>query len=167
MASEQGVVEIANYNCPGQMVIAGDAAAVERAGVLAKEAGARRVVPLNVSGPFHTTLMACAGEALREKFQSVPFATLDFPVLFNCRGDVMGPGDTVPVLLEQQVQQSVYLEDTIRRLADYGVDTVVEIGPGKALSGFVRKTTPQIKTYSIDTAENFRAVVSALKGAPL
>ena len=163
-ASDVGVVEIANYNCPGQLVIAGDAAAVDKASLLAKEAGARRVVPLKVSGPFHTSLMAPAGDALREKFKSVDFHDMEIPVLFNCLGREMGEGDTIPALLERQVQSSVYLEDTIRRLADLGVDTVVEIGPGKALSGFVRKTAKQIKCYPVETAQELQAAVAALKG---
>ena len=164
-ASGLGVAEIANYNCPGQLVIAGDAAAVEKAGELARGAGARRVVPLKVSGPFHTSLMAPAGDALREKFRTVSFRPMSFPVLFNCKGDVLGAGDTIPGLLERQVQSSVYLEDTIRRMAEHGVDIFVEIGPGKTLSGFVRKTVKDVTTYSIDTVEDLNGVLAALKGA--
>ena len=164
-ASGLGVAEIANYNCPGQLVIAGDAVAVEKAGELARGAGARRVVPLKVSGPFHTSLMAPAGDALREKFRTVSFRPMSFPVLFNCKGDVLGAGDTIPGLLERQVQSSVYLEDTIRRMAEHGVDIFVEIGPGKTLSGFVRKTVKDVTTYSIDTVEDLNGVLAALKGA--
>ena len=163
-ASDAGVVEIANYNCPGQLVIAGDAAAVDKASLLAKEAGARRVVPLKVSGPFHTSLMSPAGDALREKFKTVNFGAMDFPVLFNCKGDVMAEGDTIPALLERQVQSSVYMEDTIRRMAEMGVDTIVEIGPGKALSGFVHKTVKEIKTYPVETVKDLEAAIAALKG---
>ena len=163
-ASDAGVVEIANYNCPGQLVIAGDAAAVEKASALAQEAGARRVVPLKVSGPFHTSLMAPAGDALREKFKTTTFRAMNIPVLFNCKGDVMGDGDTIPALLERQVQSSVYLEDTIRTMSEQGVDTFVEIGPGKTLSGFVRKTVKGAKTYAIDTVDDLNAVLAALKG---
>ena len=163
-ASDAGVVEIANYNCPGQLVIAGDAAAVEKASTLAQEAGARRVVPLKVSGPFHTSLMAPAGDALREKFKTTTFRAMNIPVLFNCKGNVMGDGDTIPALLERQVQSSVYLEDTIRTMAERGVDTFVEIGPGKTLSGFVRKTVKGAKTYAIDTVEDLNTVLTALKG---
>ena len=163
-ASGAGVVECTNYNCPGQIVISGDAAAVEKASELAKEAGAKRVVPLKVSGPFHTSLMAPAGDALREKFKTVDFHEMEIPVLFNCLGREMGEGDAIPALLERQVQSSVYLEDTIRRLAELGVDTVVEIGPGKALTGFVRKTAKQIKCYPVETAEDLQAALTALKG---
>ena len=123
------------------------------------------MLPLKVSGPFHTSLMAPAGDALREKFRSVPFREMEIPVLFNCLGDLKGERDAIPALLEQQVQSSVYLEDTIRRLAELGVDTVVEIGPGRTLSGFVRKTTKQIKCYPVETAEELEAAIAALKGA--
>ena len=98
-----GTVSIANYNCPGQLVIGGDAAAVERACVLALQAGARRCQPLRVSGAFHTSLMAPAGDALRERFRSLRFGPMAFPVLFNCTGDCLRPGQSIPDLLERQV----------------------------------------------------------------
>ncbi|MCG4526513.1 ACP S-malonyltransferase [Intestinimonas massiliensis] len=163
-ASDLGVVEIANYNCPGQLVIGGEKAAVERVAALAREKGARRCLPLKVSGPFHTSLLAPAGDALRERFQTVAFRPMEVPVLFNCLGDRMGPADTIPALLERQVQSSVYMEDTIRRLAALGVDAVVEIGPGKTLSGFVRKTAPEMQTYAVETPAELDGAVSALKG---
>jgi len=163
-ASDLGVVEIANYNCPGQLVIGGEKAAVERAAALAREKGARRCLPLKVSGPFHTALLAPAGDALRERFQTVAFRPMEVPVLFNCLGDRIGPADTIPALLERQVQSSVYMEDTIRRLAALGVDAVVEIGPGKTLSGFVRKTAPEMQTYAVETPAELDGAVSALKG---
>ena len=163
-AGAVGVVEIANSNCPAQLVIAGDAAAVEKAGELALQAGAKRVVPLKVSGPFHTSLMAPAGEALAEKFRSVAFGEMSFPVLFNCKGGPMEAGETIPELLVRQVQSSVYLEDTIRAMAGMGVDTIVEIGPGKALSAFVKKTEKGIKTYAVETVEDIEKLCEALKG---
>jgi [acyl-carrier-protein] S-malonyltransferase len=163
-ASHLGVVEIANYNCPGQLVIGGDAAAVDKACELAKAAGAKRCMPLKVSGPFHTSLMAPAGDALRARFQSVEFRPMAFPVVFNCTGNVLQAGQSIPALLERQVQSSVYLEDSIRRMAELGVEAFVEIGPGKALSGFVKKTVPGIPVYPVETAEDLEAVIAALKG---
>ena len=126
--------------------------------------GLDRDLPLKVSGPFHTSLLAPAGDALREKFKEITFGEMRIPVLFNCLGREMGPGDTIPALLEKQVQSSVYMEDTIRRLAELGVDTIVEIGPGKALSGFVKKTSPAIKTYAVETCADVDALSAALKG---
>ena len=163
-AAGAGVVEIANYNCPGQLVIGGEQAAVDQAAALAKELGAKRCLPLKVSGPFHTALLAPAGDALREKFKETAFGAMRIPVLFNCLGREMGPEDTIPALLEKQVQTSVYMEDTIRRLAELGVDTIVEIGPGKALIGFVKKTAPAIKTYAVETCADLDALSAALKG---
>ena len=163
-AAGAGVVEIANYNCPGQLVIGGEQAAVDKAAALAKELGAKRCLPLKVSGPFHTSLLAPAGDALREKFRETAFGAMRIPVLFSCLGREMGPEDTIPALLGKQVQTSVYMEDTIRRLAELGVDTIVEIGPGKALSGFVKKTAPAIKTYAVETCADLDALSAALKG---
>ena len=162
-ASALGVVCIANYNCPGQLVLGGHQEAVDEAARLAKEMGARRCMPLKVSGPFHTPLLKPAGDALAEKFKGETFGEMQVPVLFNCLGREKGPDDTIPALLERQVQSSVYMEDTIRRLAELGVDTIVEIGPGKVLSGFVRKTTPEIKTYAVETVADVQALVQALK----
>ena len=163
-AAGAGVVEIANYNCPGQLVIGGEQAAVDKAAALAKELGAKRCLPLKVSAPFHTSLLAPAGDALREKFRETAFGAMRIPVLFNCLGREMGPEDTIPALRGKQVQTSVYMEDTIRRLAELGVDTIVEIGPGKALIGFVKKTAPAIKTYAVETCADLDALSAALKG---
>ncbi len=163
-AAELGVVQICNYNCPGQLVIGGEKAAVDKAGELAKELGAKRCMPLKVSGPFHTRLMKPAGDALASHFKTIDFRPMALPVYFNCLGGPMETGDNIPALLERQVQSSVYWEDTIRRMEAEGVDTVVEIGPGKALSGFFKKTAPGIRTCHIDTAADFHSVVSALKG---
>lgn len=161
-ASDLGVVQICNYNCPGQLVIGGEKAAVERAGELAKEAGARRLMPLRVSGPFHTPLMQPAADALRERFETEAFGEMQIPVLFNCLGDVKGE-ETIAELLERQVKSSVYMEDTIRRLEKLGVDTIVEIGPGRALTGFVRKTAPGITCYSAEDVPSLEAAIEALK----
>ena len=163
-AADAGVVEIANYNCPGQLVIGGQKAAVDAAAAKAKELGAKRCLPLKVSGPFHTSLLAPAGDALRERFKTETFGAMQFPVLFNCLGREMGEGDTIPALLERQVQSSVYMEDTIRRMAELGVERIVEIGPGKVLSGFVKKTVPSIHTCAVETCADIDALCEALKG---
>ena len=161
-ASELGVVRICNYNCPGQLVIGGEKSAVERAGELAKEAGARRLMPLKVSGPFHTPLMQPAAEALHARFETEVFGEMGIPVLFNCLGKEKGE-ESIAELLERQVKSSVYMEDTIRELERLGVDTVVEIGPGKALTGFVRKTAPGITCYSAEDVASLQATMEALK----
>lgn len=158
-----GVVEIANENCPGQLVIAGERAAVEQAAALALEAGARRAMPLAVSGPFHTSLMAPAGEALRQRLSEIPTGEMQVPVLFNCLGGLMPEGGDMRELLVRQVQTGVKMQKTIETLAALGVDTAVEIGPGRVLSGFIRRTAPSIKTYAVETPEELERAVTALK----
>lgn len=150
-AGDLGVVVIANYNCPGQLVIGGEKAAVERAAALAKEKGARRCMPLKVSGPFHTPLMAPAGTALASYFRTVSFAEPAIPVIFNCLGRPRNGDESIPELLVRQVQNSVYMEDSIRAMAAMGVDAILEIGPGTALSGFVRRTLPEMPVYAVET----------------
>lgn len=162
-ASEKGPVYLANYNCPGQIVIGGNREGAEEACRLALEAGARRCLPLKVSGPFHTPLMAPAGKALEEHFAGLSFGEMAFPVYFNCLGRPKTAEETIPQLLVRQVQTSVYMEDTIRHMADAGIDTIVEVGPGKALSGFVKKTTPQIRTIPVETAQQLEDAVTLLK----
>ena len=166
-AGAAGIVEIANDNCPGQLVIGGDQAAVDRAAALAVDAGARRCVPLKVSGPFHTSLMAPAGRALREKFQTIVFNAPRFPILFNATGRPMAETETIPALLERQVQSGVRFTDTIRYLEAQGVDTILEIGPGRTLSGLVKKTAPSIQTIAVEDAVSLGAAIDRLKGAQL
>ena len=165
-ASALGCVQICNYNCPGQLVISGDKAAVDKAAELALAAGARRCLPLNVSGPFHTSLMHPAGDALREKCKAVCFAPMQFPVLFNCLGHEMEETDTIAALLEKQVQSGVRWEVTVRRLAELGVDAAIEIGPGRALTGFVKKTVGSaISCYPVETAAQLQQLLRTMKGA--
>lgn len=162
VAAGQGTVEVSNYNCPGQTVIAGDAPAVELAAAAARDAGARRCIPLHVSGPFHTSLLRSAGDALHGRFKEESFGEMRVPVLFNCLGREMGAGDSIPALLERQVQSAVRMEDTIMRLVELGVDRVIEVGPGKVLSGLVRRCTKAIHCVSIETREDVESLKEEL-----
>ena len=137
------------------------------AAALAKEKGARRCLPLKVSGPFHTPLLAPAGDALAERFRSVEFREPQIPVIFNCLGAERPDGAAIPELLVWQVQSSVYMEDSLRRMAAMGLDALVEIGPGKALSGFVKKTVPELPVYAVETAAELEQLTETLKGASL
>ena len=166
-AAETGCVQICNYNCPGQLVIGGEKAAVEKAAALAKDMGARRCLPLKVSGPFHTPLMAPAGDALAEHFKTISFGEPQIPAIFNCLGDVKDDSITIPQLLVRQVQSSVYMEDSLRRMAAIGLDALVEIGPGKALSGVVKKTVPELPVYAVETAAELEQLTETLYGAAL
>ena len=162
-AADEGIVQICNYNCPGQLVIGGEKAAVDKAAELAKQAGARRCIPLKVSGPFHTRLMAPAGDALAMRFAAEPFGEMSVPVLFNCLGREKAESDSIPALLVRQVQSSVYMEDTLHRLGELGVDHILEVGPGNALSGFVKKTLPGVTCVSVETPAQLDTVLNAWK----
>ena len=165
-AADQGVVQICNYNCPGQLVIGGEKAAVDKAAELAKAAGARRCLPLKVSGPFHTTFMAPAGDALAKRFAGEAFGAMQTPVLFNCLGREKTDAESIPALLEKQVQSSVYMEDTLRRLGELGVTDILEVGPGNALSGFVKKTLgADVRCTAVETAEELEAFLKSWKEA--
>lgn len=162
-ASGSGIVEPVNYNCPGQIVISGDAAAVDAARALAEEAGAKRCVPLQVSGPFHTTLMAPAGDALAQRFAQIPFGEMKVPVVFNATGCTLAQGETVAALLERQVQSPVLFEETLRFMESQGVDDIVEIGPGRSLSGFARRTVPDVHCMAVQDVASFGKLVEHFK----
>lgn len=163
-ASELGVVSIANYNCPGQLVIGGKANAVSKASELALEKGARRAIPLNTSGPFHTKLLAPASDELKEKFKDVQFNEMQVPVIFNSSAKELEADTSVASMLEKQVMSSVYFEDSVRYMIDNGVDTIIEIGPGKVLSGFIRKIDKSIKTYQVEDQASLEKTLAGLKG---
>lgn len=163
-AAPVGVAEVCNYNYPGQIVIGGEKAAVDEAARLALEAGAKRAIPLNVSGPFHTTFMKQAGDDLAKYFEDITFAPMQFPVLFNCLGKEKDDAETIQSLLVRQVQSSVHMEDILRRLQELGVERIVEVGPGKTLTGFVKKTLgDSVTCLNIEKAEDVEAVLAALK----
>lgn len=163
-AKDLGFVAIANYNCPGQLVIAGKVDAVTKASELALEKGARRAIPLNTSGPFHTELLAPASKELKEKFTTVTFNEMQIPVVFNSSAKELEPGTSIAKMLEKQVMSSVYFEDSIRYMISKGVDTIIEIGPGKVLSGFIRKIDKSIKTYQVEDQASLEKTLMGLKG---
>lgn len=153
------VAEPANYNCPGQITVSGDSEAVDMAAEVLKEMGAKRCLPVKVSGPFHTSLMKPAGDALAERFGSEVFGSLQIPVIFNCIGREKRDDESVADLLEQQVQKSVYFDDSVRVMAEMGIDAFVEIGPGKTLSKFVQKTVSDIPVYGVETVEDIEKLL--------
>ncbi len=156
-------VSIANYNCPGQIVITGEKAAVEEAGAALKEAGARRVLPLKVSGPFHSPMMKPAGEELAKVFASVSMNPLKIPYVANINAEVIMDCGQIENLLVQQVSGSVRWQQSVETMIREGVDTFVEIGPGKTLTGFLRKINKNVKSYHIGTWEEALAVCEELK----
>ena len=157
-----GLAAIANRNSPGQIVISGDAAALERASELCKEKGAKRVIKLAVSGAFHTPLMQPAREGLEKEFAKVEVRRARVPVIANATADyVTEPGDIRRTLLDQ-LTGTVLFEDSVRRLAADGVTSIIELGPGKVLSGLVRRTARDMGTEIACTPVGTVEAVKAL-----
>ena len=156
-------VSVANYNCPGQIVITGEASAVEEAAEKLKEDGAKRTVMLNVSGPFHSPMLKPAGEKLGEVLETVEFTPLQVPYVTNVTAEPVDDISETKELLMEQVSSSVRWEQSMERMIAEGVDTFVEIGPGKTLSGFMRKINRDVNMYHIGAWEDVEAVVNALK----
>lgn len=157
------VLEIANYNCPGQIVVTGQKEALEKAEALLMEKGARRVLPLTVSGAFHSSLLQDASLELEKVLQQSKVSLPKIPVYHNISGDKENVSSTKDLIeiLKQQICHSVRFEQTIRNMIRDGVDTFVEIGPGKTLSGFVRKVDRSVKVYTINTVKDLEGMVEA------
>lgn len=156
-------VSVANYNCPGQIVITGETSAVEEAAEKLKEAGAKRTVMLNVSGPFHSPMLKPAGEKLGEVLETVEFTPLQVPYVTNVTAEPVDDISETKELLMEQVSSSVRWEQSMERMIAEGVDTFVEIGPGKTLSGFMRKINRDVNMYHIGAWEDVEVVVNAIK----
>lgn len=157
---DTGVVEIANYNCPGQIVITGTNEAVDKACELLLEAKARRAIPLNVSGAFHSSLLNNASIELKEVLDRFVPMKPTYRIVYN----VSGKEETRPLndILKDQICHSVYFEDSVKYLLEQGVDTFVEIGPGKALTGFIRKISPTATIYNVSDYNGYLDIVSKL-----
>ncbi len=149
-----GMVTIANYNCPGQIVITGEEGAAQAAVEKLTAAGAKRCVPLKVSGPFHSPLLTGAGEKLAKELEDVEIHEIQIPYLANVTADYVADQTQVKSLLEKQVSSSVKWQQTVERMIADGVDTFVEIGPGKTLSGFMRKINKEMKVYNVEKVED-------------
>ena len=153
-----GTVTIANYNCPGQIVITGEEEAVQTAVGKLGEAGAKRCVPLKVSGPFHSPMLAGAGEKLAAELETVEIHEIQIPYIANVTADYVKKAEDVKPLLEKQVSSSVKWQQTIERMLADGVDTFIEIGPGKTLSGFMRKINRDVKVLNVEKVEDLENV---------
>jgi len=159
-AQTEGIVSIANYNCPGQIVITGEQAAVERAGEACKAAGAKRVMPLNVSGPFHSKMLEGAGKKLADEFKNVHFRSIDVPYVTNVTADFVTDDTQIQDLLVKQISSSVRWQQSIERLIEAGADEFVEIGPGHTLTGFMKKINRDKKVYHIEKPEDLEKYVN-------
>ena len=149
-----GCVTIANYNCPGQIVITGETDAIQAAVARLTEAGAKRCVPLKVSGPFHSGMLTGAGEKLAKELEAVTVHEISVPYIANVTADYVTDKADVKPLLEKQVSSSVKWQQTVERMIADGVDTFIEIGPGKTLSGFMRKINKEMKVYNVEKVED-------------
>ena len=156
-------VWIANYNCPGQIVISGEKAAVEEACEKLKAAGAKRAVMLNVSGPFHSGMLADAGEKLGEVLSQVELHEPQIPYVANVTAQYVKSAAEVKELLTRQVSSSVRWQQSVEAMIADGVDTFIEIGPGKTLAGFMRKISRDVKTLNVEKLEDISKVAEALK----
>lgn len=155
----EGIVSVANYNCPGQTVITGEAAAVLAAAEKCGQAGAKRCIPLKVSGPFHSPMLAGAGEKLGKELKHVEIHPISIPYIANVTADYVTDAKDVKPLLKKQVSSSVKWQQTIERMIADGVDTFIEIGPGKTLSGFMRKINREVKVYNVEKPADLERVL--------
>lgn len=162
-AQTEGIVSIANYNCPGQIVITGEADAVARASEALKEAGARRVMPLKVSGPFHSAMLKGAGEKLAEELKNFEVQEFTVPYVTNVTAEYVTEPSQVKDLLARQVSSSVRWQQSVERMIAEGVDTFIEIGPGKTLTGFMKKIDKSVKAFNIQKLEDLDRVVEEVK----
>lgn len=157
-----GIVSIANDNCPGQIVITGEEKAVTAAGEVLKEAGAKRCIPLKVSGPFHSALLEGAGKQLSEVLAEVDIKAPKCPYISNVTADIVESDENIKELLTKQVSSPVRFRESILKLKELGVTKFVEIGPGKTLAGFVKKTDPELQVENISKLEDLEKLKTFL-----
>ena len=157
-----GIVSIANYNCPGQTVISGEEEAVNKAVSALQDAGAKRCIPLNVSGPFHSKMLTEAGKKLSEELKKIEISEITTPYVSNVTADYVTDKEAVKGLLEQQISSSVRWQQSVELMVSDGVDTFIEIGPKKTLTGFLKKIAPQCTGYHVDTVEDMENLLQAL-----
>ncbi|WP_246940039.1 ACP S-malonyltransferase [Bacillus pinisoli] len=161
---EGNPVQLANLNCPGQIVISGSAKGVELASASAKERGAKRVIPLEVSGPFHSSLMQPAAEKLKATLDEIQIHEAKVPVIANVSALPMTEANMIKEKLVEQLYSPVRWQQSVEKMVELGVDTFVEIGPGKVLSGLVKKVDRSLKTFAVYDEETLTATIQSLKG---
>ena len=159
--AEQGeVVSAVNFNSPGQVVIAGTAAAVERAGVLCKEAGAKRALPLSVSAPFHTSLMRPAADRLAEQITATEFKAPQIPVVHNVTAQTEINPEKIKALMVEQIYNAVRWVECVNTMSAAGITTMIECGPGKVLSGLNKRINSELTTLSVEKSEEVDSVLA-------
>lgn len=163
-AENDAYVSVANYNCPGQIVISGTKEGIEQIEEIMKEAGARRYVPLNVSGPFHSELIKDASIEFKEALEEVSFQDAEIPVYANVTASPVTKGEEIKQLLVEQLYSPVRFEESIRKMIENGVEIFVEVGNGKVLTGLVRKIDRNVQTHTIQDVKSFKKFVTTFKG---
>lgn len=158
----EGIVSVANYNCPGQMVITGEEAAVAAAAAALSQAGAKRCIPLTVSGPFHSELLAGAGEKLGAELAQITLRDPAIPYINNVEALEVTEGGPIRELLQRQVSSSVRWQQSVEKMRQLGADTFVEIGPGKTLSGFLKRIDRSVKCMNVDKLSDLDKVLEEL-----
>ncbi|WP_373212078.1 ACP S-malonyltransferase [Ruminococcus sp. 5_1_39BFAA] len=155
-------VGIANYNCPGQIVITGKKEAVEEASLKLKEAGARRILPLNVSGPFHSEMLTEAGKELGRVLEKTELSPLKIPYVTNVTAEYITDIGKTKELLAKQISSSVRWQQSVENMIAQGIDTFVEIGPGKTLAGFIKKISRDVRIFNVQTVEDVDKVLAEI-----
>jgi len=162
-ASHMGIVETANYNCPGQIVIAGEKDAVKEATSLCKEYGAKKAVLLSVSAPFHTTLLKGAGEKLNGVLKNIEYNDFNIPVVANVDAKIIKKRDYVNDLLVKQVSNPVLWEDSINELIREGYNTFIEVGPGKSLGKFIKRVSKNVEILNVEDLKSLTKTIKKLQ----
>ena len=153
------LLAISNYNCKGQNVVAGLEKSADMLAAAVKERGLGKCIPLKVSSAFHTELMAEASKALRDYFANVTFGEMNIPVVFNVTGRPLAEEENVAGMLERQVMSPVKMRQTIEYMAKHGVERIIEVGPGKTIAGFVKRTAPGIQASSVNVPDDISALL--------
>ncbi len=161
-ASSAGIVEPANFNCPAQLVIAGEVGAVEKAVEICKEKGAKKAVMLPVSAPFHTSLLVGAGVKLKSELDQVDFSPLEKPVVGNVEADFIASENDIKDLLIRQVSSPVRWEESIQRMIADGYDTFIEVGPGKSLSKFIKRISKEVQIFNVEDPASLEKTLQKL-----
>ncbi len=162
---KSGFVDMANFNCNSQIVISGEKEAVIEASKYAKELGAKKIIPLKTSGPFHTRLLKEASIKLKEQLQSIEFKNFETSVIRNIDGNKYQNQDNMPEILSKHIISPVRFAESIKTMLDDGIDTFIEVGPGKSLTSFIRRTDQTVKTFAINNKKSFEETVNQIKNA--
>ena len=158
----EGIVSIANYNCPGKIVITGEQKAVDTAAAALKEAGAKRCTPLNVSGPFHSAMLLPAGEKLAAELEQVEIHKIAVPYITNVTADYVTDSSQVKELLKKQISSSVRWQQSVERMIADGVEAFIEIGPKKSLCGFMKRIDKTVPAYHVDKVTDLESVLEVI-----